>query len=253
MPWRHAMLHPTAPQFPFDLHRPARVGAVKAFATYDYVILNSEFTDRSAGTAWHHRMGTAWHHLMGWRVLCVLVDAAGKGCRTWGRHARHFARPHSYHLSSRALTPPPTHPVLLHACTAGGTTRRRRATSRPRCACTAPHPWSPCCTRLWSRSQPPRMNWKQTRHCLRLRARRAAIRWWARWARGSPRRTAACRPPSAGRPTARRPGRPARWGQQGQRAVLGRGARQTRRTQRVQQGGSSRAQHAQLGQGARTS
>ncbi|KAI7842484.1 hypothetical protein COHA_003838 [Chlorella ohadii] len=33
-------------QFPFDLHRPARVGAVKAFATYDYVILNSEFTDR---------------------------------------------------------------------------------------------------------------------------------------------------------------------------------------------------------------
>lgn len=36
------------PQFPFDLNRPARVGAVKAFATYDYVILNSEFTDRWA-------------------------------------------------------------------------------------------------------------------------------------------------------------------------------------------------------------
>lgn len=46
--WFPATLPRPRPQFPFDLNRPARVGAVKAFATYDYVILNSEFTDRWA-------------------------------------------------------------------------------------------------------------------------------------------------------------------------------------------------------------
>ena len=40
---------PPRPQFPFDYRRPARPGATKAFATYDYVILNSEFTDRCIG------------------------------------------------------------------------------------------------------------------------------------------------------------------------------------------------------------
>ena len=32
-------------QFPFDLGRPTRPGTVKALASYDYVLLNSEFTD----------------------------------------------------------------------------------------------------------------------------------------------------------------------------------------------------------------
>jgi hypothetical protein len=34
-------------QFPFDLERPPRPGTTKAFSTYDYVLLNSEYTDRS--------------------------------------------------------------------------------------------------------------------------------------------------------------------------------------------------------------
>ena len=33
-------------QFPFDLVRPPRPGTTKAFASYDYVLLNSEYTDR---------------------------------------------------------------------------------------------------------------------------------------------------------------------------------------------------------------
>ncbi|KAI3427093.1 hypothetical protein D9Q98_007032 [Chlorella vulgaris] len=33
-------------QFPFDLERPPRPGTTKAFSTYDYVLLNSEYTDR---------------------------------------------------------------------------------------------------------------------------------------------------------------------------------------------------------------
>ncbi|EFN56792.1 expressed protein [Chlorella variabilis] len=36
-------------QFPFDLVRPPRPGTTKAFASYDYVLLNSEYTDR-----WYH-------------------------------------------------------------------------------------------------------------------------------------------------------------------------------------------------------
>ena len=36
-------------QFPFDLGRPTRPGTVKALASYDYVLLNSEFTDRWVG------------------------------------------------------------------------------------------------------------------------------------------------------------------------------------------------------------
>lgn len=42
----HAPPEPSAPlQFPFDLNRPARPGTTKALASYDYVLLNSEFTD----------------------------------------------------------------------------------------------------------------------------------------------------------------------------------------------------------------
>jgi hypothetical protein len=33
-------------QFPFDLDRPPRPGTTKALSTYDYVLLNSEYTDR---------------------------------------------------------------------------------------------------------------------------------------------------------------------------------------------------------------
>ena len=39
-------------QFPFDLDRPAQPQHVKAFSTYDYVLLNSEFTDRCGCGCW---------------------------------------------------------------------------------------------------------------------------------------------------------------------------------------------------------
>jgi hypothetical protein len=58
-------------QFPFDLGSPTRPGTVKALASYDYVLLNSEFTDRWVSGE------------CGWRVVCAGGLCLGRGLASW--------------------------------------------------------------------------------------------------------------------------------------------------------------------------
>ena len=81
-------------QFPFDLARPSPPAHLEALSTYDYVLLNSGFTDRwgvglggtgsgGEGVGGVHRMGHCrW---AGSAVTSLCPDAAGGRCCRWYR------------------------------------------------------------------------------------------------------------------------------------------------------------------------